>query len=66
MGEITLGLNQRTRVVKNYVDWAHSKRIDVMPSTFLGWLESQGYLNADAIREDLEKEREELEDVCGE
>ena len=60
MGAITLGLNQRTRIVKKYTDWSKSKRIDIMPTTFMGWLETQGYLNADAIREDLEKEKEEL------
>ena len=62
MGDLTLGLNQRTRIAKQYVTWAHSKRIDVMPSTFLGWLEMQGYLNADKIKEDLEKEKEQLKD----
>ena len=62
MGEITLGLNQRTRLARIYVNWCKSKRIDVVPTTFLGWLESQGYLNADKIREDLEKEKEELKD----
>lgn len=62
MGDLTLGLNQRTRIAKQYVDWAKAKRIDVMPSTFLGWLEIQGYLNADKIRDDLEKEKEELKD----
>lgn len=62
MGEITLGLNQRTRIAKIYVAWCKSKRIDVMPSTFLGWLETQGYLNADKIRDDLEKEKEVLKD----
>lgn len=62
MGAITLGLNQRTRIVKKYTDWCKSKRIDIMPSTFMGWLESQGYLNADKVREDLEKEKEELAD----
>ena len=56
MGDLTLGLNQRTRLTKIYVDWAIAKRIDVCPTTFLGYLEIQGYLNADKIREDLEKE----------
>ena len=37
MGAITLGLNQRTRIVKKYTDWCKSKRIDIMPSTFMGW-----------------------------
>ena len=63
MGEITLGLNQRTRIVKIYTDWCKSKRIDIIPTTFLGWLGSEGYLNADAIRAHLEKEKEELEHV---
>ena len=62
MGAITLGLNQRTRIVKQYTDWCKSKRVDILPTTFLGWLESQGYLNADKVREDLAKEQEELED----
>ena len=60
MGEITLALKERTRLTKIYVDWCKAKRIDVIPSTFLGWLESEGYLNADAIRETLAKEKEEL------
>lgn len=62
MGAITLGLNQRTRIVKQYTDWCKSKRVDILPTTFLGWLEIQGYLNADKIRDDLEKEKEELKD----
>ena len=33
-----------------------------MPSTFLAWLEIQGYLNADKVREDLAKEKEELKE----
>ncbi len=33
-----------------------------MPTTLLGWCEAQGYLNADKIREDLEKEKEDLKD----
>ena len=62
MGKITLGLNERMRVSKTYVNWCHDKRIDVQPTTLLGWLEARGYLNVDAIRESLRKEQEELED----
>ncbi len=62
MGELTLALNQRMRISKKFVEYARSSRIDVMPSTFLGWLEIQGYLNADKIREDLAKEKEELKE----
>lgn len=62
MGELTLALKERTRISKIYVQWCKEKRIDVLPSTFLGWLETQGYLNADKIREDLAKEKEALEE----
>lgn len=62
MGELTLALKERLRISKIYVQWCKDKRIDVMPSTFLAWLEIQGYLNADKIREDLAKEKEELKE----
>ena len=63
MEKITLGLNERMRVSKLYVDWCHNKRIDVQPTTLLGWLEAKGYLNAEAIRADLRHEQEELKNV---
>ena len=62
MGELTLALKERLRISKIYVQWCKDKRIDVMPSTFLAWLEIQGYLNADKIRDDLAKEKEALEE----
>lgn len=62
MGEITTSLSERTRIVKMFKDYCQAKRIDFMPSTLLGWCEAQGYLNVDAIREDLAKEQEELAD----
>lgn len=62
MQELTLKLKERTRIAKIYSDWCKSKRIDIIPTTLLGWLETMGYLNTDAIRVDLEKEKEELED----
>ena len=62
MGEITTSLSERTRLVKMFKDYCKDKRIDFMPSTLLGWCESQGYLNVDAIRADLAKEKEELKD----
>ena len=62
MGELTLALNQRMRISKKFVEYARASRIDVMPSTFLAWLEIQGYLNADKVREDLAKEKEELKE----
>lgn len=61
MEKITLSLRERTRIAKKFVTWAKSKRIDVMPSTFLGWLEMQGYLNVANIKAELETEDAELE-----
>lgn len=62
MGEITTSLSERTRLVKMFKDYCKTKRIDFMPTTLLGWCDAQGYLNADKIREDLEKEKEELKE----
>lgn len=62
MGELSLTLAQRMRLTKMYVDWAKAKRIDVMPTTLLGWLNINGYLNTEAITEALENEKEELGD----
>ena len=61
MGEITTSLSERTRLVKMFKNYCKDKRIDFMPSTLLGWCDAQGYLNTDKIREDLEKEQEDLE-----
>lgn len=55
MGKITTSLSERTMLVKNFKDYCRDKRIEFMPTTLLGWCEMQGYLNVDAIREDLEK-----------
>lgn len=60
MGDFTLSLAQRTRVSQMYSKYCRDKRIDLIPSTFLAWLEMQGYLNADKIRDDLEQEKEAL------
>lgn len=62
MGKITTSLSERTMVVKMFKNYCKEKRIDFMPTTLLGWLEVQGYLNADKIREDLEQKKEELAD----
>lgn len=56
MGKITTSLSERTMLVKMFKHYCKEKRIDFMPTTLLGWCEAQGYLNADKIREDLEKE----------
>ena len=55
MGKITTSLSERTMLVKMFKDYCRDKRIEFMPTTLLGWCEMQGYLNVDAIREDLEK-----------
>lgn len=60
MGDFTLSLAQRTRVSKMYSKYCRDNRIDLVPTTFLAWLEMQGYLVPDKIREDLAKEKEEL------
>lgn len=53
---------ERTRLVKIFKDYCISKRIEFCPTTLLGWMDADGFLNIDAIREFLEKEKEELED----
>jgi hypothetical protein len=45
-----------------YSKYCRDKRIDLVPTTFLAWLEMQGYLVPDKIREDLEQEKEDLKD----
>ena len=62
MAELTLKLKERTLLYKNFVTWAKAKRIDVAFTTFLGWLEIQEYLNVEKIREDLEKEKEKIDE----
>ena len=62
MGEIKTSLAERTRLVKMFKDYCQSKRIDYIPTTLLGWMDSQGFLNVDAIKEVLQKEKEVLED----
>lgn len=62
MGDFTLSLAQRTRVSQMYSKYCRDKRIDLVPTTFLAWLEMQGYLVPDKIREDLAKEKEALEE----
>ena len=59
---IDTSLAERTRLVKQCKDWCIAKRIDFCPTALLGWMDARGYLNVDAIRKDLEKEKEELED----
>lgn len=59
---ITLKFKERTRLAKIYSSWCKSKRINILPTTLLGWLETMGYLNVEAIKADLEKEKEGLED----
>ena len=60
MGDFTLSLAQRTRISQMYSKYCRDKRIDLVPTTFLAWLEMQGYLVPDKIKEDLEQEKETL------
>lgn len=50
-------LEQRLKVTKKFTEWAKEKRIDIMPSTFLGYLELKGWLDVEKMLEDIEKER---------
>lgn len=50
-------LEQRQRVTEQFIKWAKEKRIDIMPSTFLGYLELKGWLDVEKMLEDIEKER---------
>ena len=59
---ITTSLAQRQRLVKMFKQYSISKRVDFDPTTLLGWMDAMGYLNTDAIVEDLAKEQEELAD----
>ena len=59
---IQTSLIERQRLVKMFKQYSISKRVDFDPTTLLGWMDFNGYLNIDAIRDALEKEKEELED----
>ena len=59
---IETSLAERTRLVKRFKGYCISKRIDFCPTSLLGWMDSEGYLNTDKIKADLEKEKEELGD----
>lgn len=59
---IETSLAERTRLVKRFKDYCISKRLDFCPTSLLGWMDSEGYLNTDKIKADLEKEKEELGD----
>lgn len=56
-------LAERQRLVKMFKDYSIEKRVDFCPTTLLGWMDSMGYLDTDAIKHALEQEKEELEDV---
>ena len=60
---IETSLAERTRLVKRFRTYCDSKRIDFCPTALLGWMDSEGYLNTDKIKDDYAKEKEELEDV---
>ena len=60
--DIVTSLSQRQRLVKIFKAYCQSKRLDFCPTTLLGWMDGKGYLNTDAILDDLAKEKEELED----
>lgn len=57
---IETSLAERTRLVKRFKDYCISKRIDFCPTSLLGWMDSEGYLNTDKIKEAYAKEKEEL------
>ena len=59
---ITTSLAQRQRLVKMFKQYSISKRVDFDPTTLLGWMDAMGYLNTDAIKADLAKEKKELAD----
>jgi hypothetical protein len=50
-------LEQRLKVTKKFTEWAKEKRIDIAPTTFLGYLELKGWLDVEKMLEDIEKER---------
>ena len=62
MGKITTSLSQRIRLVKKFKQYTVEKRVDFMPSTLLGWMDSMGYLNTDKILADLKQEDDELKE----
>lgn len=59
---IETSLAERTRLVKRFKDYCISKRIDFCPTSLLGWMDAEGYLNTDKIKEAYAKEKEELGD----
>lgn len=56
-------LAERQRLVKMFKQYTISKRVDFDPTTLLGWMDAEGYLNTDAIQKALAEEKEKLEDV---
>lgn len=53
---IETSLPERMRLVKIFKSYCENKRIDFLPSTLLGWMDSMGYLNTDKIKEELADE----------
>lgn len=59
---IQTSLKERQRLVRMFKQYSIAKRVDFDPTTLLGWMDAMGYLNIDAIKEALAKEKEELGD----
>ena len=55
-------LEQRQRVTEQFIKWAKEKRIDIMPSTFLGYLELKGWLDVGKMLQDITSEQMQQED----
>jgi len=49
-------LDQRLKVAKQFTEWAKEKRSDIMPSTFLGYLEIKGWLDVGKMLKDINSE----------
>ena len=46
-------LDQRLKIEKQYCAWAKEKRVPVLPSTFIAYMEIKGYLDVDKMLEDI-------------
>lgn len=55
-------LEQRLKVTKKFTEWAKEKRIDITPSTFLGYLELKGWLDVGKMLKDITSEQMQQEE----
>ena len=51
-------LDQRIRVIKQWLEWSKEKRLDPEPKNFLAYLELKGYIDVEKMLKDSQKQEE--------